>query len=478
MIVIRHKFILLVILIATIIPLVFFAVSKKMQNVVSTPIEATQKSKFQPKNVPAGSDSLYEMNLTLNQEGMFHLGSSVTIKNTSGDSWENLVFYFIPNLFTKERSSHLEHPATIQFNEVTINGETSTFELEEDTLTIPLKQELQQGKKINVTFDYQFTLPSEGKRFTKSFENYYLAQFYPMVATYRNHKWNKEEYRFDGESYHTAFSDFKVKYTIPDDYTFVSISEDDQFPSDKEGTFEVKNTKELFIALLKTPSVVEKNEGNVNIRVFGLGENKSLYKEISKEAASALTYFQEHIGPYPFKQLNIIIGQQGMEYPGIITVPSISANPSAMEESLKRTVVHEIAHQWFYSVISNDPYHDAWLDEGFAEFATTLYQFSKSKEEIPYKLLYRQIEDLKPLPVNLSLNQYDDNSAAYIYGKSNTMLWKLFEERGGKKEAEKFLKSYYKMYNYKEVNTQEFVRFAQYYFNLKDQKAFKEWLKL
>ncbi|MGG1220725.1 M1 family metallopeptidase [Priestia endophytica] len=449
-----------------------------MENVDSTPVEETQKEKFKPKNVPAGSDSTYEMKLTLNQEGMFHLDSSVTIKNTSGDSWENLVFYFIPNLFTKERSSHLEHPSTIQFNEVTINGEASTFELEEDTLTIPLKQELQQGKKINVTFDYQFTLPSEGKRFTKSLENYYLAQFYPKVATYRNHKWNKEEYRFDGESYHTAFSDFKVKYTIPDDYTFVSTSEDDQFPSDKEGTFEVKNTKELFIALLKNPTVVEKNEEHVNIRVFGLGENKSLYKEISKEAASALTYFQEHIGPYPFKQLDIIIGQQGMEYPGIITVPSISANPSAMEELLKRTVVHEITHQWFYGVISNDPYHDAWLDEGFAEFATMLYQYSKSKEKIPYKLMHKQVEDLQPLPVNLSLGQYDVNSAAYIYGKSNTMLWKLFEERGGKKEAEKFLKSYYKMYNYKEVNTQEFVRFAQYYFNLKDQEAFKEWLKL
>ncbi|MGK9185451.1 M1 family metallopeptidase [Priestia filamentosa] len=478
MIVIRRKFILLMILIATIIPLVFFAASKKTQNVDSTPIEKTQEAKFKPKNVPAGSDSTYEMNLTLNQEGMFHLDSSIVIKNTSEDPWKNLVFYFIPNLFTKERYSHLEHPATIQFNEVTINGEASTFELEGDTLTIPLKQELQQGKKINVTFDYQFTLPSEGKRFTKSLESYYLAQFYPMVATYRNHKWNKEGYRFDGESYHTAFSDFKVKYTIPDDYTFVSTNENDKSPSDKEGTFEVKNTKELFIALLKDPSVIEKNEGNVNIRVFGLDKNKPLYKAISKEAASTLTYFQEHIGPYPFKQLDIIIDQQGMEYPGILTAPSISANPSAMEESLKRTVVHEIAHQWFYGVISNDPYHDAWLDEGFAEFATMLYQYSNSKEKVPYKLMYKQVEDLKPLPVNLSLGQYEDNSAAYIYGKSNTMLWKLFEKRGGKKEAERFLKSYYKMYSYKEVNTQEFVRFAQYYFNFKDQKAFKEWLEL
>ncbi|MED3884245.1 MULTISPECIES: hypothetical protein [Priestia] len=89
---------------------------------------------------------------------------------------------------------------------------------------------------------------------------YYIAQFYPMVATYRNHKWNKEEYQFKGETYHTAFSDFKVRYNIPNNYTIVSTSEDDKFPSEKNGVFEVKNTKEVFIALLKNHLVFEKNE--------------------------------------------------------------------------------------------------------------------------------------------------------------------------------------------------------------------------
>ncbi|WP_394530915.1 M1 family metallopeptidase [Priestia aryabhattai] len=473
--IIRKKFVLLGLLIVVVISFVSFGVIKHMESVNSSSAEKGHKIKFSPRSVPAGTDSKYDMVLTMNEGGTFNLESTVTIKNISKDSWRTIVFYFIPNMFTKSISSRLDQPAAIHFNKVTVNGESSSFELEKDTLNVPLKEKLEKGKEIKVTFNYDFTLPEDGLRFTKSHENYYLAQFYPMVATYRNHKWNKEEYRFKGETYHTAFSDFKVTYNIPDNYTMVSTSEYDEFPSKKNGVFEVKNTKEIFVALLKKPLIFERNKDKVNIRVIGLSHDDALYEEISEEASDALHYFQEKIGPYPFKQLDIIVDQLGMEYPGVVTAHSVY-NASVSDESLKRIVVHEIAHQWFYGVISNDPYHNAWLDEGFADFATTLYLFSKSNQDIPYKLMYSQIENLKPLPVNLPLDQYGSNSSSYIYGKSNTMLWTLFEKRGGKKEAEKFLKSYYKEYKYKEVDTKEFIRFTTNYFNFKDDKFFKEWL--
>lgn len=46
------------------------------------------------------------------------------------------------------------------------------------------------------------------------------------------------------------------------------------------------------------------------------------------------------------------------------------------------------------------------------------------------------------------------------------------------KEAEKFLKSYYHFYRYKEVDTREFARFVKYYFDLKDDTLFEDWLEL
>ncbi|MCM3671644.1 M1 family metallopeptidase [Mesobacillus maritimus] len=410
------------------------------------------------------------------------MDSTVVIKNTSKDNLEELVFYFIPNIFTDRTAQELnypvESPAKVQFYKVAIEGEQMDFTLEKDTLRVPLNNKLKPDKEVSVDFSYDFTVPENGLRFTKSNGNYFLSQFYPMVATYRDHKWNKEDYRVRGETYHTAFSNFKVSYDLPDGYTIASTSDDDTFPSGIKGNFEVSNTKDVFIAILKNPSVTQKVNDAVEIRIFGFEDKKELYSEISEVASDAFSYFEKTIGPYPFKQLDIVIDSLGMEYPGIITANTIYGSGPVNPDALKNVIVHEIAHQWFYGIISNDPYHDAWLDEGFASFATGLYEISKSKEEIPYEAMNEQLAHLEPLPVNLPLDKYEKNQSSYIYGKSSTMLFKLFEERGGIKEAEKFLESYYELYKYKEVNTEEFVRFTKHYFNLKDNSTFEEWLLL
>jgi hypothetical protein len=437
---------------------------------------------FISKTVPPGSDSQYDIELTMTKEGNFNLEATVIIKNISQDSWNDLVFYFIPNNFTEKTSqelnSSIEVPASVQLHTVTLDDEQVDYILKKDKLSIPLSKELEPGKGVTVGFVYEFTLPEEGLRFTKSNDNYYLAQFYPMVATYRDHKWNKEEYRFRGETYHTGFSDFKVSYDIPEGYTLVSTGDDDEYPGETVGTFDVNNVKEVFIAILNEPMVIKKQEGNINIRIFGFENKEDLYKEISEVASDTLTYFQKNIGPYPFTQLDIVIDGLGMEYPGIVTANSIYHSGPLNPEALKSIVIHEIAHQWFYGVISNDPYHNAWLDEGLASFSASLYHFSKSDEEIPYETINEGLEKLEPIPVNLPLDKYDNNMSSYVYGKPVAMLWNLFKQKGEIEEAEKFLKTYYDYYKYKEVDSEEFVRFTKHYFNLEDDSFFKEWLLL
>lgn len=441
--------------------------------------EAENKSniKFVPKSVPSGNKSEYAINLALKSGGRFHVDSTVRVTNTSSDTWNKLIFYFIPNMFTKENSPNLVNPATNHFNKVTVNGKSSNYSLVKDALSIPLNKKLKPNQEIQVDFSYDFTLPKKGLRFTEADGNYYLAQFYPMISTYRNHQWNKEPYKFSGETYHTAFSDFKVTYKIPKSYTITSTNENDHFPIPNEGSFEIKKVKEVFIALLKEPHYFSTKSGNTTIRVFG--NNKSDCREISKEAATVFNFYQKTIGSYPFKQLDIVLDTMGMEYPGIVTAGSIYTSSQVSMNALKTMVDHEIAHQWFYSTVSNDPYNNAWLDEGFVTFAQTLYYASKYKETSQLNKQERErLKTLKQYPVNLPLDRYKTNQSSYIYGKTSAMLWIIFEKKGGIRGAEKFLKDYYHLYSFKEVNTQEFVRFAKHYFNLKSNSIFKEWLSL
>ncbi|WP_188048493.1 M1 family metallopeptidase [Bacillus sp. CH30_1T] len=439
------------------------------------------RTSFSPKSVTAGNDTIYDINLKMSSVGEFEVDAKMNIKNTSKDAWNELIFYFIPNIFTEQtlnKISHpLDNPGTLSVEEVAINGEKVEYDLEKDTLRVPLKSRLDSNGKINVGFKYNFTLPENGLRYTKNNGNYYLAQFYPMLATYREHRWNKEEYRFKGETFHTDFSDFNFTYQIPKGFTLTTTSPNDFYPNEKQGSLQANNVNMFFAAILNNPTLIEKEAGHTNIRVFGFGENMELYQEVTDIASDALTYFEENIGSYPHDQLDILLDGMSMEYPGIVTAYSIYNSEPLEPESLKKTVVHEIAHQWFYGIISNDPYHDAWLDEGFADFATELYFHSTNNEEVPYSSMYAAIQFLDSLPVNLPLHEYEEsNQSSYIYGKSSVMLWKLFEERGGLKEAEKFLRTYYQYYQFKEINSKEFIRFTKHYFRLSDDSVFDEWL--
>ncbi|MBM7658665.1 hypothetical protein [Sporolactobacillus spathodeae] len=112
-----------------------------------------------------------------------------------------------------------------------------------------------------------------------------------MIATFRNHKWNKEPYLFHGETYHTAFSDFTVTYNIPKSYTLASTSENDRFPSQNRGSFSVNRVKEIFITLLKKPRFATAEQDGTSIRVFG--SNKKVSHEVLQEAEKSFSFYQK-----------------------------------------------------------------------------------------------------------------------------------------------------------------------------------------
>ena len=427
------------------------------------------KEVFLPKTIEAGSKAKYVIDLAMDEQGNFNIHSKSYIQNNSTDPWGELVFYFLPNIFTETHSPQLKKPAFTNIDSIQVNEETVDFSLDKDSLKIILNKEQLPSETFVVDIKYKFTLPEKGFRFTKIEDNYFLAQWYPMIATYRDHQWNKEDYRGKGETYHTSFSDFEITYNLPEGLTIISSGEEKN-PSKQSGVLTAENIKEFYIALLKEPNIVEKQVNEINLRIIDVDDSTELHNELLDAAGEALTYFQNNIGPYPHEQLDIILDETGMEYPGVVTVGA-----SNNGRNLARIITHEIAHQWFYGVVNNDPYHNAWLDEGISEFATDLF-FSQGERKEMYEK--RNVFKEYPLPINLPLDKYTlGEQSNYIYGKSSKMLSNLLLGERIKIKAEDFLKHYYEAYQYKEIDTKEFVRFSKYYLNL-DDDDFIGWLQL
>ncbi|MEH7390814.1 ABC transporter permease subunit [Bacillus sp. JJ1474] len=447
-------------------------------------VTATKDADVGVKN---DSKASYDMHVEMDSKGVFHTTANIHIKNKSDNYWEDLTFYFIPNAFEKGHSfQSVKSYSTVQMKKIIINGEQAKYSLEKDQLNISIPSTMQKRKKYQIKIEYSFTIPNEGVRLSKEKENYYLAHWYPMLATYQNGKWNKEDYDVGMETFHTDFSNFEVSYKIPEGYSLISSSDKDPRIGASEGKIKVKKVRDFFIGIVRDMDIheTEANDG-VKIRLFTKTGHQKNIKETLELARDALSFYQENIGKYPHKQLDIILDNGPfMEYSGVVTI-----NPYIEDTYFYRNaVVHEIAHQYFYGVVANDQYHQAWVDEGMTEFATSMYFYAgknQSRSEA-FRIPYNRMERIKAAnpPIgrqysNVSLDKV--KNTGFIYGQPAIEMLKMVEDKYRLKGADvkevsmQFLSSYYEHFKYKEVDTKEFIRFTRDYFSVPT-GYFNKWL--
>ncbi|WP_442593753.1 M1 family metallopeptidase [Neobacillus sp. D3-1R] len=467
---------------------------------ISRKIDLIRKDKsitnFKPEFTNTENKAVYDLTIKLSGDDTFYVTSNIEVRNLSKNSWEDIIFYLIPNAFTekwKPKSDYYTDTSEVEVEKVAINGEKADFKLANDTLQILLKKPLSPNQMAHASIQYKFKLPENGNRFSHANGNFYLAQWYPMLATYRS-GWDKDDYSYGGETYHTGFGEFTLHYEIPGEYNLISSSENENikqtdtlkfeidqnkefypyYPSQK-GILKLKNSKEIFLAIIKDMKVRSKVIDGIEVRVFSHPSDEPYIDETLELAVDSLQFFNKQLGGYPYNQLDVIMDEGGMEYPGIVTVGKGGFS--------EHTTVHEIAHQWFYGIVSNSPFQNTWIDEGFTDFATHLYfleQKGRSEKEVFGFAIDRIKEDeinKKIKPAHLPVNEYITGGFSSANYKVPTLkLWDLSEH--DTKKALAFLKTYVNIYAYQEVDAQEWFRFIQTYFHIEDPSILTEWIKV
>jgi hypothetical protein len=88
---------------------------------------------------------------------------------------------------------------------------------------------------------------------------------------------------------------------------------------------------------------------------------------VAAEVKQDLETLSRRFGPYPWPSLRVAVlpdlKRVGIEYPTMVFLGADTAGV------LTR---HEVAHQWFYSLVGNDQARDPVLDEGLATYAMGL----------------------------------------------------------------------------------------------------------
>jgi hypothetical protein len=109
--------------------------------------------------------------------------------------------------------------------------------------------------------------------------------------------------------------------------------------------------------------VAEQDVAGVHVTV---GVDRSLSEDPHHDLAliaSALPNYEARFGSFPWPVYTVAMTPGltgGIEFP-----LHVMQGPGSQD----RSVVHELAHQWFYSLVGNDQARDPWLDESLASYA-------------------------------------------------------------------------------------------------------------
>lgn len=356
--------------------------------------------------------------------------------------------------------------------------------------------QLKPGETISLQFDFATEIPKTNARFgyvvNGNDEIYQLTFCYPRIAMYENGVWDESPYITEAENNYVTVSDYNVSFEAPENFTIIASGNEE---TDGNVTKIIgKNVRQLAIFagtnIKKDTETVD--DVKINNYYFAHEGNKE-YNNMALEAAKdSINLFSKLIGEYPYEELDIVHGydSSAMEYSGIILIgtPDVE-DKTALDEyanfaALSSRIAHEVAHQWFYGVVGNNPYNEPWMDEAFAEYCEDmLYQQSKlpsiataikhdqkfggtgiwgtmSDEEFNQDIdssINLVVKD--QYIINKPYNAYDVENqeySQYVYTGGSYFFYELCKSMG---DGVFFpmLQEYYKAYYFNECNTEEFV---------------------
>lgn len=421
-----------------------------------------------------GSSAAYRIELDLDGEDIFQISTEIDVKNESQDSWKEIGFYFVPNALTDaSKPEVMKDGAETAISKIQMDGKELPYKLEGNRLLVKLEQEMNPQDRKTVKIDYTLKLPENGLRLAQVKNNFYLAQWYPMLGQYDD-GWTIHDFDSKGESYHTSYGSYEITYQLPGEYLVASSAPDGGTVPLSKGTLTSTDIKDFYLAFLD-PAAWHAETSSINntaIRTFLPADGPDFTADMLAVAEDAFGFLEEKIADHPAEELDIIGNDGSMEYPNIIEVNS---SPQEFEH----TLVHEIAHQWFYYLVANDPYTDAWLDESLAEWVASMYlQENGNANAFSFSKSLAETNSTAPF-ANLSLNEFKAGEYySTVYGKAPLLLQEHFEKLGGQEQAFEFLAQYTKQFRFQTVDSQAFAAFFEEEIEGDQQEFLNGWLLL
>ena len=189
-----------------------------------------------------------------------------------------------------------------------------------------------------------------------------LGSFFPLLAWNPAEGWQTDPPSSIGwETWTSPTADFDVKVTAPRGLQVLASGE--QVTSGRWRAHAVRDFA-LAVGRLTVVRGTAAAPGRVRLTVGIERGTRASARRYLGWARAALKTHARRFGPYPWSTLSLVgtdTDRFSWEYPTLVFASTTDPTP-------RQGTAHEVAHQWFYSLVGNNQARDPWLDEALASW--------------------------------------------------------------------------------------------------------------
>lgn len=419
----------------------------------------------------------YNINVKFNEPNKtFTATESVKFTNTYGKDLKSLVFHLyadsygsietMPTMGIQKEKLSKEEIGDINITKVTIGNEEMKFTQDNQILKIIPTAAIKPNEVVDIKINFTLKLPMSQNRLGYYNNVYSVTNWYPIISMYdvETDTWDENPFHPVGESNYSDIANYKVSINVPDNMELASTGITNSSRKEKDGTktYDIMAEKVRDFVFIMSPEfkVITKEVDGITVNSFYIYDGNENTTETAEAllglTLDALSFFGENFGKYPYKEFDTVetyVQGFAMEYPQLIQMGKYNINPEFTEESM----VHEVAHQWWYVTVGNNEFENPFLDESLTAFSTAYY-FEKTQGKYSKRGVTLGLRNLMDFARDISspINSSVDEISSKEWGKTVYIMGALviedIRQALGEEKLLEIMRTYYAENSLKNAN--------------------------
>ena len=257
--------------------------------------------------------------------------------------------------------------------------------------------------------------------------------------------------------------------------------------SQKKWYYEMKKPMSSYLLALVIGDFYNKiiaSKSGIPLQFFIQPKDTSKFEPTYRHSKQIFDYLEKEIGfNYPWKLYKQVPVEDflyaGMENTTttLFTTRYVVDDIAFTDRNYTNVDAHELAHHWFGDLITAESSTHHWLQEGFATYYALLAERHLFGDDYFYEELNDYAEQLKRASKTDTIPVMNEKASSLSFYKKGAWALHVMRENIGAKNFQKAVKKYLKKYQYKNVNTDDFLKIVKQVSGYDVENFKKVWLE-